>query len=167
MPPYANQNFYNPNPYMNNFNQQSMQNQYMDRLNQLQQYQQNLQPQMANANQPQQIGLNCRVVDDFNTIVANDVPMDGNGAIFMKRDGSEIQWRNWESNGTIITTPYKPILDQNITEQSNIPQMDFTGLNEDVRALREDIKDMRSMIEKSISKPTANKGKKIEVNADE
>ena len=68
--------------------------------------------QMAGANQ-QQIGLNGRIIDDFNILSANDVPMDGNGAIFIKKDGSEIQLRNWTANGTIQTTSYKPILDSN------------------------------------------------------
>ena len=69
----------------------------------------------------------------------------------MKRDGSEIQWRNWSSNGTIVTTPYKPILEQNQQESTNMPQNDFTALNEDVRALREEISDRFDRLEKSMS----------------
>lgn len=149
------------NPYQN-FSQQ--QNPYMDRMAQLQQYQQSLQPQVQQ--QSQQIGLNCRIVDDFNSIVANDVPMDGNGAFFAKRDGSEIQHRNWSSNGTIQTTVYKPVQQENSVEATNIPQNDFNALNEDVRALRDDILARLDAIEKSISKP-GTRAKKAEVNADE
>lgn len=170
MPQFMNYSQPTMNPYQNNYTQpMQMQNPYMDRMNQLQQYQQSLQMQpmqMPNANQPQHMGLNCRIIDDFNSIVANDVPMDGNGAVFMKRDGSEVQWRNWAANGTIITTSYLPVIDQNQTEGTNIPQNDFTALNEDVRALREDIKDMRSMIEKSMggsaAKTTTSRAKKVE-----
>lgn len=149
------------NPYQN-FSQQ--QNPYMDRMAQLQQYQQSLQPQVQQ--QSQQIGLNCRIVDDFNSIVANDVPMDGNGAFFAKRDGSEVQHRNWSSNGTIQTTVYKPVQQESSVEATNIPQNDFNALNEDVRALREDILARLDTIEKSVSKSNV-RGKKAEVNADE
>ena len=113
-----------------------------------------------------QVGLNCRFVDDFNAIVANDVPMDGNGAIFVDRNGAEMQWRNWTPNGTIQTIVYKPVQPENQSEATNIPQMDFNALNEDVRALREDIMARLDSIEKSVSKPST-RGKKAEVNADE
>lgn len=156
------------NPYQNNV-PMPMQNPYMDRMNQLQQYQQNLQmqpQQISGAVQQQPAGLNCRIIDDFNLIVANDVPMDGNGAVFMKRDGSEMQWRNWSANGTIITTSYLPVIDQKSEESTNIHQNDFTALNEDVRALREEINDRFDRLEKSMSgsaaKPTASKAKKVE-----
>lgn len=142
---------------------QPMQNAYMAQMGQ---YQQNFQPQIQQVQQQQPIGLNCRIVDDFNSIVANDVPMDGNGAFFVKRDGSEIQHRNWAANGTIITTQYKPIQTENQSEGTNMPQMDFNALNEDVRALREDILARLDTIEKSVSKPSA-RGKKTEVTADE
>lgn len=82
--------------------------QYMDRLGQLQSMQQpmiNMQAQQM----PRVQMLNCGVVDDFGIITANDVPMDGNGAIFVKRDGSEIQFRNWSANGTITTNVFKPV----------------------------------------------------------
>lgn len=167
MQPY--QNFSTPmmnNPYQN---YQSMQNPYMAQIGQLQQYQQSLQPQVQQ--QPQQsMGMNCRIVDDFSMITANDVPMDGNGAFFAKRDGSEVQHRNWAANGTIISTSYKPIQAENQSECTNTPQMDFNSLNEDVKALREDIKGVREMIEKSMNVPTPKpnqRGKKTEVNADE
>lgn len=157
------------NPYPPNYNSQiQANNAYLDRMNQLQQYQQNLQqPVQQSQNQPQ--GIIGRVVNDFSEITANDVPMSGQAAFFPKADGSELQVRSWASNGTIQTVVYKPIQTENPQEGSNIPQMDFNALNEDVRALREDIKDMRRLIEKSTN-GTATKttrGKKTEVSADE
>lgn len=144
-----------PNPYQN-FNQ-PMQNPYMDRMNQLQQYQQNLQMQQPQFQPVQQQApdLSCRVVNDFGVISANDVPMDGRGAVFMKQDGTEIQWRNWSANGTIVTTLYKPILEQNQAETTNTPQMDFNALNDDVRALREDIIARLDRLEQSMTVPAA------------
>ncbi len=166
MSAYPTYSFQQPqmNPYQNSY--QPMQNPYMAQM----QYQQNFQPQVQQIQQPPQIGLNCRLVDDFNAIVANDVPMDGNGAIFVDRNGTEMQWRNWTPNGTIQTIVYKPIQPENQSEATNIPQMDFNALNEDVRALREDIKGVRDMIEKSMAVPAAKtpqRGKKAEVSADE
>lgn len=149
------------NPYQNSY--QPMQNPYVAQMGQ---YQQNFQPQVQQVQQQQSVGLNCRIVDDFNSIVANDVPMDGNGAFFVKRDGSEVQHRNWAANGTIVTTPYKPVQPENQSEGANMPQMDFNGLNEDVRALREDILARLDSIEKSMGKTTT-RGKKAEVVADE
>lgn len=125
--------------------------------------------QMSGANQ-QQFGLNGRIVDDFNTLSANDVPMDGNGAIFIKKDGSEIQLRNWTANGTIQTTSYKPILDTNSEKGANIPQVDLNGLYEDVKALRGEISERFDRLEKSMVgtvAKTAARGKKAEVCIDE
>ena len=143
------------NPQMNqpnmgmypNFNQ-PMSNPYTDRMAQLQNYQQSLQQPQIPQNQPQ--GLIGKAVNDFAEITANDVPMNGVSAIFPKTDLSEIQLRTWAANGTIQTITYKPILEQNQAEGTNIPQNDFTALNEDVRALREEISDRFDRLEKSM-----------------
>lgn len=161
-PPYSFQ------PQMNNQFQngyQPMQNPYMAQMGQ---YQQNFQPQVQPQHQPQQpIGLSCRIVDDFSMITANDVPMDGNGAFFAKRDGSEVQHRNWAANGTIVTTPYLPVQPENPSEGTNIPQMDFNALNEDVRALREDILARLDSIEKSMGTTTPKTTSRAKKGADE
>lgn len=118
----------------------------------------------------QQPGLIGKMVNDVSMVSPNDVPMDGNIAIFPKNDMSEIYCKQWKQDGTIQTVVYKPILDQNQSEATNIPQMDFNALNEDMRALREDIKGVRNMIEKSMAVPaakTSQRGKKAEVSADE
>lgn len=158
--------------YQQNFNQNmQMQNPYMDRAVQMQQFQQGQQmipSQMSGAYQHP--GLIGKVVNDVSMVSPNDVPMDGNIAIFPKNDMSEIYCKQWKQDGTIQTVVYKPILDQNQADGANIPQMDFNALNEDVRALREDIKGVRDMIEKSMAAPTvktSQRGKKAEVSADE
>jgi len=79
-------------------------NPYLDRINNLQQYQQTLQPQ-----QPQP-GLASKIVDSFDNINVNDVPMGGQ-AVFIKNDGSEIQVRAWGKMGNIEKTSYKPFTD--------------------------------------------------------
>lgn len=158
-------------PYQNGYNPMlSPQQRLMQMEQQYPQYVQQNQFMQQPVQQNQTQGINCVVVDDFNAISANDVPMDGKGAVFMLRDGSQIQWRNWSANGTIQTIPYSPVQKENIIDDTNIPQMDFNALNEDVRALREDIKGVREMIEKSMNAPaakTSQRGKKTEVSADE
>lgn len=158
--------------YQQNFNQNmQMQNPYMDRAVQMQQYQQG--QQMLPSQMPgayQQPGLIGKVVNDVSMVSPNDVPMDGNIAIFPKNDMSEIYCKQWKQDGTIQTVVYKPIQLENQSDSTNIPQMDFNALNEDVRALREDIKGVRDIIEKSMAVPaakTSQRGKKAEVSADE
>lgn len=171
MQPFVNPNYFNQAPYQNNYGQNPpMNNPYLDRMNQLQQYQQNLQQptQMQAANQQvQPQGIIGRVVNDFNEITANDVPMNGNAAFFPKADGSELQVRSWASNGTIQTVAYRPVQLENTEQGKNMPQMDFNALNEDVKALREEILARLDNIEKLVAKPTTSRAKKAEVNADE
>ena len=105
-------------PMMNNPYIQS-QNPYMDRMNFLQNYQQNLQQplvptSMSGANQqamPQQIvGINGRIVQAVETINPNEVPMDGSTAFFPKQDLTEIYAKSWNTDGTIRTLTFKPVL---------------------------------------------------------
>ncbi|EOS48240.1 hypothetical protein C810_01326 [Lachnospiraceae bacterium A2] len=171
MAQYPTYSFQQPqmNPYQNSY--QPIQNPYMAQMNQYQQGAQMFPVQSQNSNMVQQPpGLIGKMVNDVSTVSPNDVPMDGNIAIFPKNDMSEIYCKQWKQDGTIQTVVYKPILDQNQSEGTNIPQMDFNALNEDVRALREDIKGVRDMIEKSMAvsaAKTSQRGKKAEVNADE
>lgn len=166
--PYQNYSVPQINPYQNNFNQpMPMQNPYMDRLAQLQQYQQGLQQQQMPQIPQQAQGLVGKAVNDVSMVSPNDVPMDGSIAIFPKSDMTEIYCKQWKQDGTIQTVIYRPVQPENQSEGTNIPQMDLNALNEDVRALREDILARLDAIEKSMSKPTVARGKKAEVSADE
>lgn len=156
------------NPYQGNY--QPIQNPYIAQMGQ---YQQNFQPQVQQVQQPQQQqtqGLICKPVVDASNVSPNDVPMDGNPAVFPKNDFAEIYVKSWTPNGTIQTVVYRPVQPENQSDGTNVPQMNFNALNEDVRALREDIKGVRDMIEKSMAVPvakTSQRGKKTEVSADE
>lgn len=116
-------------------------NPYMDRMAQLQQYQQNLQmmpTQMSGASQQPQ-GLIGKVVNDVSMVSPNDVPMDGNVALFPKTDMSEIYCKQWKQDGTIQTVIYRPYIEQDNEQAANIPQSDFNALNNDIRAFREEL----------------------------
>lgn len=150
MQPY--QNYYSPqNPYQQNFNQTvQMQNPYMDRMMQLQQYQQGLQVQPAQtsvASQPQM--LVGRPVNDFSEITANDVPMDGRSAIFPKADMSEIQVRAWSADGKIVPVTYIPVLDNQSNNSVPNEEKLKIGLSDEVTgALMQRFDDIAGKIEK-------------------
>lgn len=110
-----------PNPamgqpmYNNGFNQPGMpSNPYLDRMAQLQQYQQSLQqPTLNTPTQPMAtpIGINGKIVQSVETITANDVPMDGSVAVFPRQDLTEIYIKSWNGDGTIRTVVYKPVVE--------------------------------------------------------
>ena len=76
-----------------------------------------------------------RFVDDFSAITANDVPMDGSGAIFVKKDGSEIQVRNWTANGTIASKTYKPIINNEPKEMNKENNSNAPAASEELVAM--------------------------------
>ena len=77
------QPYLNPN-YFNQYNQ--MPNPYMDRMAQLQQYQQSLQQPVSQS----QMSAMGKIVDSIDVVKAADIPMDGNSYYFPKADGTEV-----------------------------------------------------------------------------
>lgn len=150
------------NPYQSSY--QSMQNPYMAQVGQ---YQQNFQPQVQQTQPQQTQGLVCKPVVDASNVSPNDVPMDGNAAVFPKNDFSEIYVKSWTPNGTIQTIVYKPIQNDNQSEGTNMPQMDFNALNEEVRALGEDILARLDSIEKSMGNATPKTTSRAKKGADD
>lgn len=167
MQPY--QNFSQPmmnSPYQNGYNpilspQQRLQQMEM----QYPQFSQQNQFVQQPVQQPQ--GIVGKIVNDFSELTANDVPMNGSAAFFPKADGSELQVRSWTANGTIQTIVYRPVQPENQSEGTNIPQMDFNALNEDVRALREDILARLDSIEKSVAVPATKTTTRAKKGADD
>lgn len=95
---------------------------YMDRLSQLQSMQQSMQQPPAQIS-----GLNGRVVEVEENILASDVPMDGSFAVFPKRDLSEVYVKYWTGEGKIATISFKPISEA----QADISPTDNTSLRFD------------------------------------
>ena len=60
-----------------------------------------------------QQGIFGKVVQSQDSIVANDVPMNGSVAFFPKSDLSEIYAKQWSADGTISTMVFKPIQNDN------------------------------------------------------
>ena len=90
---------YGYNPYGN-----------QQRIEQPQNYFQPAQTQQIQQTQMTPIGINGKIVPSVENITANDVPMDGSVAFFPKQDMSEIYAKSWNSDGTIRTIVFKPVL---------------------------------------------------------
>ena len=93
------------------YQQPYMQNPYMQRMENLQQFQQAIQPQpqMQGANNFTPLG---KIVDSVDIVKATDIPMDGSMYYFPKADGSEIFGKHWLANGQTRILTFKAILDE-------------------------------------------------------
>lgn len=134
--PYINPNYFAQYPQY--FQPQAQTNPYMQRMENLQQFQQSLQPQpQMQTVQYQPLG---KIVDSVDVVKATDIPMDGNAYYFPKADGTEVYMKRWLANGTTEITAYRPILDkenkQTITlssEQKKSVLEDFRGVLEGIQ----------------------------------
>ena len=102
-------------PQMNNNYQMPTQNPYMDRMAQLQQYQQSLQQPIVPTQTPvsNQMSALGKMVDSIDVVKATDIPMDGNAYYFPKADGTEVYCKQWLQNGTTRILTFKPVLEDN------------------------------------------------------
>ena len=125
-------------PQMNNFNNYSQQTYnpqqaYMDRMAQYQQNMNGTQIPLQNQQYQQMpIGISGKVVQNPDSIAANDVPMDGSMAFFPMQDMSQILAKSWNADGTIRTIVFKPVLDGNPSNLSQTEEKLKIGLSEDV-----------------------------------
>lgn len=102
--------------------------QYQQAYNPIQNIQRFQQPQ-----QPEQIqqGIFGKVVQSQDSIVANDVPMNGSVAFFPKSDLSEIYAKQWSADGTISTMVFKPIQNNNPNKLSQDTEKLKIGLSDE------------------------------------
>lgn len=160
----AYQNYFQPQ--MNNG--QMMMNPYMDRMAQLQQYQQNLQQpvvptQMPGANQ--QMNVIGKIVDSVDVVKATDVPMDGNMYYFPKADGTEIFGKQWLSSGQTRILTFKPVFDDDTNNVSNTEEKLKLGLSDEatevfMKRFDELEKRLDDFMAKSTTKTTTSRAKK-------
>ena len=158
------QNYFQPQ--MNNG--QMMMNPYMDRMVQLQQYQQNLQQpvvptQMSGANQ--QMNVIGKIVDSVDVVKATDVPMDGNMYYFPKADGTEIFGKQWLSSGQTRILTFKPVFDDDTNNVSNTEEKLKIGLSDEatdvfMKRFDELEKRLDDFMAKSTTKTTTSMAKK-------
>lgn len=144
------QPFINPNyfaQYPQYFQPQPQTNPYMQRMENLQQFQQSLQPQpQMQTVQYQPLG---KIVDSVDVVKATDIPMDGNAYYFPKADGTEVYMKRWLANGTTETTVYKPILDKGNAQTMTLSSEQEKSILEDFRGVLEGIQmDIQTLNEK-------------------
>lgn len=101
---------------------------YQPAYNPMQNIQRFQQPQ-----QPEQMqqGIFGKVVQSQDSIVANDVPMNGSVAFFPKSDLSEIYAKQWSADGTISTMVFKPIQNDNPNKLSQDTEKLKIGLSDE------------------------------------
>ena len=119
------QPYLNPN-YFNQYNQ--MPNPYMDRMAQLQQYQQSLQQPVSQS----QMSAMGKIVDSIDVVKAADIPMDGNAYYFPKADGTEVYCKQWLQNGTTRILTFKPVLEDNPNNVSSDTEKLKISLSDEV-----------------------------------
>ena len=107
-------------PQMNNNYQTPTQNPYMERMAQLQQYQQSLQQPIVPTQTPvsNQMSALGKMVDSIDVVKATDIPMDGNAYYFPKADGTEVYCKQWLQNGTTRILTFKPVFED---DTNNLP----------------------------------------------
>ena len=158
------QNYFQPQ--MNNG--QMMMNPYMDRMAQLQQYQQNLQQpmqQQAMSGPGQQMNVIGKIVDSNDAVKATDVPMDGNMYYFPKADGTEIFGKQWLSSGQTRILAFKPVFDDDSNNVSNTEEKLKIGLSDEatevfMKRFDELEKRLDDFMAKSTTKTTTSRAKK-------
>ena len=148
------QPYLNPN-YFNQYNQ--MQNPYMDRMSQLQQYQQSLQQPVSQA----QMSAMGKIVDSIDVVKATDIPMDGNSYYFPKADGTEVYCKQWLQNGTTRILTFKPFLEDNPNNVSpDTEKLKISILDEFTEAFMKRFDELEKRIDDLMPKKTTARSKK-------
>lgn len=156
--PYINPNYFAQYPQY--FQPQPQTNPYIQRMEQLQQYQQSLQQplaptQMSVANQMATLG---KIVDSIDVVKATDVPMDGNVYYFPTADGSAVFGKQWTMDGKTRILTYKPFEEPNPNEvsyeQKESILEDFRGVLEGIQM---DIQTLNDKVDRLGKSKTAKK----------
>ena len=150
MQPYVNPNYFAQYPQFNP---------YMQRMENLQQFQQTINaPQM-----PQnQFSLLGKIVESADIVKVTDIPMDGNVYYFPKADGTEIYSKQFLANGQTRILTFKPVTEDT---PNNLPPKDkqdeFGAFNEVLKGIQSDIRTLSDKVDR-MNKPTKAKRENLE-----
>lgn len=151
MQPYVNPNYY--------AQYQQQINPYMQRMENLQQFQQALQQPPTFQNNFSAIS---KVVENIDMVKVADIPMDGNMYYFPKADGTEIYTKQFGIDGRTRILTFKPVLDEN---PNNLPNEDeklkIDAFNDVLMGIQKDIKELTEKVDK-ITKPSRTKKEVVE-----
>ena len=149
------QQFQTSNYYGQPYIQQQY-NPYLQRMENLQQFQQAIQQpmvptSMSGANQFTPLG---KIVESMDIVKVTDIPMDGNMYYFPKADGTEIYAKQFGIDGKTRILTFKPFLDDEPNNSlTNEEKLKFDDFSNALMGIQEDIKTLNEKIDK-ISKPT-------------
>ena len=151
MQPYVNPNYY--------AQYQQQINPYMQRMENLQQFQQALQQPPTFQNNFSAIS---KVVENIDMVKVADIPMDGNMYYFPKADGTEIYTKQFGIDGRTRILTFKPVLDEN---PNNLPneeeKLKIDAFNDVLMGIQKDIKELTEKVDK-ITKPSRTKKEVVE-----
>lgn len=151
MQPYVTPNYYTQ------YQQQI--NPYMQRMENLQQFQQALQqPPTFQSNFP----IINKVVENIDMVKVADIPMDGNMYYFPKADGTEIYTKQFGIDGRTRILTFKPVLDENPSNSpSEEEKLKIYAFNDVLLGIQKDIKELTEKVDK-ITKPSRTKKEVVE-----
>ena len=157
MQPYPNPNYYTQY-------QQPQFNPYLQRMENLQQFQQTLQP----TNQIPAIG---KVVESMDIVKVTDIPMDGQSYYFPKADGTEIYSKQFMPNGQTRILTFKPFENAETNNSADKDLKSQIALSDELtEAFMKRFDDLEKrfdeLVAKSATKNTTSRSKK-EVAEDE
>ena len=154
-------------PMNQNYNQQMQPNPYLQRMEQLQQFQQSLQPQVgAQMSLPNQFSALGKVVENIDTVKTTEIPYQG-VYYFPTADGSTIFTKRWLENGQTQILAFKPILEEETIKSSTNDLESVLGANMSVlEGITESLNTLHDKIDKISKENTTLREKKGEV-ADE
>lgn len=146
MQQYQNPNFYGQQQFM-----QPQFNPYLQRMENLQQFQQAIQQPMVPTSMPgtNQFNPFGKIVESMDVVKVTDIPMDGNMYYFPQADGQAIYGKKFLPNGQTQILAYKPILDDNPnTLSENKEKFDFGAFNELTDTFKEQLNSLTDKIDK-------------------
>ena len=151
MQPYVNPNYY--------AQYQQQINPYMQRMENLQKFQQALQQPPTFQNN---FSVISKVVENIDMVKVADIPMDGNMYYFPKADGTEIYTKQFGMDGRTRILTFKPVLDEN---PNNLPseeeKLKIEAFNDVLMGIQKDIKELTEKVDK-ITKPSRTKKEVVE-----
>lgn len=143
------------------FNPQLFQNQQQRLMQMEQMYPQFVQQQFIPQQQMQPQVINGRIIDDINSINANEVCMDGSISVFPMRDMSKIYAKRWNQNGVIETVTFEPVIESDaINSTPNEQKSNLEVFNEVRDTLLNRIDELEKKIVSISKSVTSSRAKK-------
>ena len=132
------------------------QNPYMQRMENLQQFQQAIQQPMVSTQMSGTSSFNPfgKIVESMDVVKVTDIPMDGNMYYFPQADGQAIYGKKFLPNGQTQILAFKPSLESEPNNVSTeVEKSKFDTLNEFLEGIQNEVRTLSDKIDK-ISKPT-------------